>query len=115
MEKLLRKFTKEEIEKLKALKGVRTFHHDYQLLKANEVPEHAALLIEGEFGVLKNNEEVLLLNPGYAIGLHEVMKNEPTKMNVKARKNAKAIILSKLDFDENSPLFAILGNLFFLS
>lgn len=108
MRKLLRKLCHDEISLLLEHKGIQTFENDMDILRCDEIPAAAVVIVEGEADVLKHEVEFLQISPGYAIGLNEVRESSPAKLSLRGKKNLKAIIISKFDFQENSPLFALL-------
>ena len=115
MKKLLRKLNTEDLDALMRLKGVHTFENDIDVLKCNEVPSAAVVIVDGEADVLKRNEEFLQISPGYAIGLDEVHQSSPARISLRCKKNLKAIILSKFDFSEYSAVHGILNQLICLA
>lgn len=115
MKKLLRKLNTEDLDTLMKLKGVHTFENDFDLLKFDEVPSAAVIIVDGEADVLKSNEEFLQISPGYAMGLEEVQQSSPARVSLRCKKNLKAIILSKFDFSEHSSVHAILAQLICLA
>lgn len=108
MKKILRKLHEDDLQALKKWKGVQVFEQDMDVLKSNEVPYAAVVIVEGEADVLKRDEEFLQISPGYVLGLEELYENRPASVSLRAKKNLKAIIVSKFDLTECSPLFLLL-------
>ena len=111
MKKLLCKLKNEDLDTLMKLKGVHVFENDVDLLKCDEVPSAAVVIIDGEADVMKRNEEFLQISPGYAMGLDELHRSIPARISLRCKKNLKAIIISKFDFSEHSSVHSILSQL----
>lgn len=102
MKKLLRRFNEQDLEDLSQKRGVVTFEVDRDLLKANEIPRAAFVVLEGDAIILKKDEGFLKLGHGYAMGFKELLENLPSKFHCRALKNLKAIILSRMDVESLS-------------
>lgn len=111
MKKLLRKIDLDHLKVLSETKGVQTFENDVDVFKNNEVPSAALIVLEGEADILKKEEEFLQVSPGYALGLNELKERSPSSLHLRAKRNLKAIILSRFDFSEDSPLCPLLEQL----
>lgn len=112
MKKQLKKLCNSDLNKLKDLKGIRTFEADNDLIKKNEVPPVAIIIVKGEANILKQDSEFLKVNPGYALGIEEMKENKPSSLNLRAKRNLKAILLEKCDLSDGSPLKPMLDQIF---
>lgn len=108
---MLRKLQQDQLEELKEQKGVQTFDREVDVLRGNEIPSAALIVLEGEADILKCNEAFLRVSPGYAIGLDHLWSSEPTMLHLRAKPDLKAIVLSKSDMREDSLVFPIIHQL----
>jgi hypothetical protein len=111
MKKLLRKLQQDQLSVLKEHKGIQTFDREVDVLKNNEIPSAALVVLEGGADILKCNEAVIRVSPGYAIGLDDLWCSEPSSLHLRANPDLKAIILSKSDLGEDSRIFPIIHKL----
>lgn len=66
--------------------GLKTFEtKDEQIIHLDSLDE-ALILIEGEMTVLKNDEACISINPGYILGLKQVLQGIPCHLRCKTRK-----------------------------
>lgn len=72
----LHKFTNEEIEVLKKIPSITIYDENSYLSSEN----HATLILEGEVAVLKNEEPVILITPGYMIYRLKCKANKSCKV-----------------------------------
>lgn len=106
--KKLRKIKLDQIEELIKRKGILVFERECDVMRNDEVPALAIVILEGEAHILKSDEEFLTLSPNYAVGLDELKGSLPGGLHLRAKPDLKAIILSKLDLNEDSSIFPII-------
>lgn len=96
---------------LLSMKGVQVFERETEVMKSDEVPAVALVVVEGEADILKHNEEFLQISPGYVLGLDQLHKNSPSNLNLRAKPNLRAILLSKFDMYQDSIVYPLLQQL----
>lgn len=83
------------LKSLVGLKGIRVYDQDEDIPSVKD-PDSTMIIIDGYASVLKNNDECIEINPGYALTLDD--------LHLRAKKNLKAIFLDAKDFQEDSPV-----------
>jgi CRP-like cAMP-binding protein len=112
MKTFLKKLTTEEMQVLTSHHTPQSFSDETEIFPTDQVAEGAAILVEGEFQILKNDEACLIMPPGYILGLRQLLNGEPWQLHCRPCQGSKAIVLRKKDVeeaqDQNSPLHSIL-------
>ncbi|HXH30605.1 MAG TPA: hypothetical protein VNJ01_07315 [Bacteriovoracaceae bacterium] len=101
MKTFLRKLTDQELSRLTSLRDPRPLRDDSDIFCIEEILKEVPILVEGYITIMKNNEECLLVTPGYVIGLKQLLSDQPCQLKCRA-KNARAVFASKKDFDRET-------------
>lgn len=96
---------------LLSMKGVQVFEQETDVMKSDEVPTVAIVIVEGEADIMKQDEEFLQISPGYVLGLDQLHKCSPSHLNLRAKPNLRAILLSKFDMYQDSIVYPLLQQL----
>ncbi len=113
MKTYLRKLDAAELRHLTTLRDPKLLDDDAPIFCLGEVTKEVPILVEGQITILKDNEDCLLVTPGYALGLTQLLSNQPCALRCRPR-NAKVILARSADFDETDDrsFYKVLGKWF---
>jgi hypothetical protein len=80
----------------------------FDLVYEDQIPNTGVVLLEGEAVLTRKKRVVESVEPGTAMGLQELLRNEPVRHGFKVHVNARVILLQKSDLidltDEDCPI-----------
>ncbi len=90
MNPYLHKLSSEQLRELKNSSELENLSGDFEI-KSHEAAESGKvpILVEGEIIIMKNNEDFLVVTPGYILGLNPFLNGRKFRLKCRA-KNAKA-------------------------
>ena len=90
------KLSHDQLTELKQSEKLENLSGHFEIAsKENRDSGKVPILVEGEIIIMKNNEDFLVVTPGYIIGLNPLLKGKRFKLKCRA-KNAKAYF-AKID------------------
>lgn len=97
----MKKLSTKDLDILKACFESVTFENSFVLVYEKQVPNTGVVLLDGELQLFRNKQQVTeRIEPGYIVGLQQMINNETVKYGCKVKENSKLIILRKAEIKE---------------
>lgn len=113
MKNKMKKLNSKELSILKKYFTTLKFNNPFHLVYEKQVPNTGIVLLDGELDLLSKNKIQETLMPGFLLGVHELIHNEPAKFGCLIKKDSSVLLLEKSDIlsaleDEDSEVNPIL-------
>ena len=100
MNKNMRVLSDNEISILQQHFQPLTFENAFQLVYEKQIPNTGVVLIAGEMELIKQKKVHEKIRPGFLLGVHHLVNNEPVKFGCKVKENSVVIMIQKSDIME---------------
>jgi len=100
MKKKFKILSSDEMDVLKARFDTFTFNRDTDLVYENQIPNTGVVLVDGELNLFKRSKILEKINSSVALGVYQLVNDEPVKIGIKVKSPSEVILLNKSEIRE---------------
>lgn len=109
----VKRLTSHELNQLKKFFSPLTFDNSFILTYEGQVPPIGFVLLKGTIELLKKNKIVMIVPPGFILGVQQLIKNEATEFSYRVVSPSEILVLQKSTIlqllrDRQSEMYSIL-------